>query len=381
MNALATTFCLASVLILAEPRVGVRAGEADDLRAKIQPLVQTLLDQKQSVGVVVGVIEADRKQVFGFGREALGGDKTPDGKTIFEIGSVTKVFTSLALAEMARDGLVRIDDPVQRLLPADVKVASRNGREVTLEDLSTHTSGLPRIPLKVMGLALTTKNPYADYKDKDLYLFLKNWKPTQDIGSKWGYSNLGAGLLGHALARRAGVDYGQLIANRITGPLGMKDTRVKLDADQERRLAQPYEEGAKPASRWTFDSLAGAGALYSTADDLLVFLAAEMGLAETKLRAAMDTTQKPRRQTGIEGLQMGLAWLVKKLTKQDGGHDLIWHNGGTAGYSSFVGFVKETKTGVVVLCNTGPSAKSMGAVDSVAIKILRLMNAKGDRSP
>ncbi len=374
MNALATAFCL-SYALLAAPG----AGEADDLRSRIETLVRPLLDQKQAVGVVVGVIEGGRKQVFGFGREALGGDKTPDGQTIFEIGSVTKVFTSLALAEMAREGLVRLDDPVRRHLPADVTVASRGGREVTLENLATHTSGLPRVPLKVMGLAFTSADPYADYKEKDLYLFLKNWKPTRDFGSKWDYSNLGAGLLGHALARRAGVDYGRLIEGRIAGPLGMKDTKVKLDAEQERRLARPYEAGGKPAARWTFDVLAGCGALHSTADDLLVFLAAEMGLAETKLRAAMDATQEPRRETGITGLRIGLAWLVKKLPKEDGGLDLVWHNGGTAGYSSFVGFVRARKAGVVVLSNAGPSLKSMGAVDSVGVKVLQLLDAKPDR--
>jgi serine-type D-Ala-D-Ala carboxypeptidase/endopeptidase len=376
MNPLATAFCLSSALILAAPGAGALAGEADELRARIQPLVQPLLEKKQAVGVIVAVIEGDRKQVFGFGREALDGDKTPDGKTIFEIGSVTKVFTSLALADMAREGLVHLDDPVRRLLPEDVSVASRNGREVTLEDLSTHTSGLPRIPVNSLRL-FTSDDPYAEYKAKELYALLKNWRPTQDIGSKWAYSNLGAGLLGHALARRAGVDYGHLIAGRIAEPLGLKDTRIKLDAEQERRLARPYEAGGTPAARWTFDVLAGCGALHSTADDLLVFLAAEMGLAETKLRAAMDATQEPRRETGQAGMRMGLAWLVWKLPKEDGGLDLIWHNGGTAGYSSYVGFVRVKNTGVVVLSNAGRSLGSFGAVDSVGAEVLRrLLDAK-----
>ncbi len=160
----------------------------------------------------------------------------------------------------------------------------------------------------------------------------------------------------------------------------MKDTRIKLGDEQEKRLARPYEVGGKPAARWTFDALAGCGALHSTADDMLVFLAAEMGLAETKLRAAMDTTQEPRRETGIKGLRIGLAWLVNKLPKEDGELDLIWHNGGTAGFSSFVGFVKARKTGVVVLTNTGPGLGSMGAVDTVGIKVLRLLGAKEGRS-
>ena len=249
--------------------------------------------------------------------------------------------------------------PSSAYLPADVKVASRSGREITLEDLATHTSGLPRIPVNLIVLALKIpSDPYANYKEKDLYDFLKTWKPSRDIGSKFEYSNLGAGLLGHALARRAGLDYGQLIATRISEPLGMSDTRVTLNDEQERRLARPYTTGGKPATRWTFDVLAGAGALHSTADDLLVFLSAELGIKESKLRAAMEATQKPRRETGREGMRIGLGWIVMKLPKTD--QEVIWHNGGTGGYRSFVGFVKATKTAVVVLSNSDASVDAIG---------------------
>jgi CubicO group peptidase (beta-lactamase class C family) len=378
-NAMAMILWLPLVLALPLEIDDGASRKLDELRGRVQPLVQPLFDKKQSVGVVVGVIESDRARVFGFGREASGGDKAPDGKTVFEIGSVTKVFTALAVAEMAREGLVHLDDPVQRYLPAEVKVASRGGREVTLEDLSTHTSGLPRIPLKLLQVGAKAENPYAGYKEKDLYEFFKAWKPSQDIGTKWSYSNLGAGLLGHALARRAGVGYGELIAKRIAEPLGMMDTRVTLSDEQERRLAKPYALGAKPAARWSFDVLAGCGALHSTADDLLIFLAAELGIKESKLHAAMEATQKPRRETGVPGMRVGLAWLVTKLPKENGSLDLCWHNGGTGGYSSFVGFVNASKTGVVVLSNTGPSLGSFGVVDSVGMNVLRLLNAKENR--
>ena len=165
--------------------------------------MQPMLETKKSVGMAIGVIEGGRTQVFGFGRTVLGGEKTPDGKSLYEIGSVTKVFTSLALADMAEEGLVRLDDPVQRYLPDDVKVASRSGRAITLEDLATHSSGLPRIPGNIIVLALKNpQDPYASFKEKDLYDFFKIWKPERDSGSKFEYSNLGGGLLGHALATR-----------------------------------------------------------------------------------------------------------------------------------------------------------------------------------
>jgi serine-type D-Ala-D-Ala carboxypeptidase/endopeptidase len=362
-------FCLCAV---PAPDDGASAREADDLRGRVQALVQPMLDKKKSVGIAVGMLEGGRKHVFGFGREALGGDKTPDGATIFEIGSVTKVFTSLALAQMAEEGLLRLDDPVGRYLPEEVKVASRAGREVTLEDLATHTSGLPRVPVKLIGLALKSDDPYANYKEKDLYDFLKTWKPSRDIGSKFEYSNLGGGLLGHALARRAGLDYGQLIESKITDPLGIKDTRITLNDAQKKRLAMPYATGGKPAAHWTFDVLAGAGALHGTVDDLLVFLSAELGVTESKLRLAMEASQTPRREAGQKGVQIGLGWIIMKLPNT--AQEVMWHNGGTGGYRSFIGFVKETKTAVVVLSN------SDAFVDSIGFDVLGILNARKDRS-
>ena len=191
---------------LALPSLGDDASKAKpaDIHVRAEALVKPLLEKKQSVGVVIGVLEGDKTQVFAFGRKALEVDKTPDAKTIFEIGSGTKVFTSLALAQLAQEGVLRIDDPVEHYLPADVKVATRTGRAITLEDLATHTSGLPRVPLKLVFGGLASNNPYANYRDKDLYAFLKEWKPKQDIGTKWDYSNVGVGLLGHA-ARDARV--------------------------------------------------------------------------------------------------------------------------------------------------------------------------------
>ncbi len=190
MSAIATfwlTWLLAAPARAEDPP----AHKADDLRGRVQALVQPMLDKKKSVGMVVGVIEGGRTHVFGFGRTVLGGDTVPDGKTVFEIGSVTKVFTSLALADMAAEGLVRLDDPVQRYLPDDVKLATRAGREITLEDLATHTSALPRIPVNIIGSVLKNpQDPYAHYKEKDLYDFLRAWKPTRDIGATFEYSNL-----------------------------------------------------------------------------------------------------------------------------------------------------------------------------------------------
>jgi len=158
-----------------------------------------------------------------------------DGNTIFEVGSVTKVFTSLLLADMAQRGQVALTDPVAKYLPAGVKMPERNGRQISLEDLATHTSGLPRLPSNLSPK--DAANPYADYSVEQLYQFLSGYQLTRDIGPQYEYSNLGGGLLGHVLARRAGMDYEKVVRSRICEPLGMRSTSITLSDDMKTRFA------------------------------------------------------------------------------------------------------------------------------------------------
>jgi len=191
-----------------------------------QILVDRVDAQHQSVGIVVGVIGPEGRRVIAYGHLEKGDSRALDGNTVFEIGSVTKVFTSLLLADMVQRGEVKLDDPVAKYLPANVKMPDRNGKAITLIDLATHTSGLPPLPANFNPKDPT--NPYADYSVDQLYQFLSSYQLTRDIGSQYQYSNLGGGLLGHVLARRAGTDYETLVRSRICDPLGMKDTRITL---------------------------------------------------------------------------------------------------------------------------------------------------------
>ena len=168
-------------------------------------LVDRIDVQHQSVGIVIGVIAPEGRRVIAYGHLEKGDSRPLNGDTIFEIGSVTKVFTSLLLADMVQRGEVALDDPVAKYLPPEVRMPERNGRSITLVDLSTHTSGLPRLPANLNPKDLN--NPYADYSVEQLYQFLSGYQLTRDIGSRYEYSNLGGGLLGHVLARRAGMDY------------------------------------------------------------------------------------------------------------------------------------------------------------------------------
>jgi CubicO group peptidase (beta-lactamase class C family) len=300
----------------------------------------------KAVGIVTGVINAKGQQVIASGKVSRDGTQAPDGDTVFEVGSVTKVFTSLILADMIEKGEVKPDDAVAKFLPPTVQVPSRNGRQITLLDLSTQVSGLPRLPnnLKPADFA----NPYADYDAPKLYEFLSHYQLTRDPGEKYEYSNLAVGLLGHALALKAGMSYEELLRKRILEPLGMTSTSITLSDEGKKRLAPGYNASLKPVKNWDFAALAGCGAIRSTVNDLLKFVAANLELTDSPLRAAMRRMRSVKKDTGVPDLQIAMAWHI--FTKYD--EQIFWHNGGTAGYRSFVGFKPDIKEGVVILCNS-----------------------------
>lgn len=327
--------------------------------AEISAVLTTRVEtERRASGIVVGVIDAQGRRVIARGAPGAGG-RPLDGKTEFEIGSVTKVFTSLLLADMVRRGEVALDDPAAMYLPPGATLPERDGTPITLIDLATHTSGLPRLPgnLKPRNPA----DPYAGYTDAKLYAGLRSARLNSPPGVAYAYSNLGAGLLGQLLARRAGLLYADLVTARITGPLGLTDTAITLSPEQKARRAVGHDEGLSPVGYWTMDSLAGAGGLSSTADDLLAFLAAALGYGQTPLHGAMADQLVPRRPAG-EGMEVALGWHILPIP----GGEIVWHNGGTGGFRSFVGFDRARRVGVVVLVDT---ASPVGG-DDIALHLL-----------
>jgi D-alanyl-D-alanine-carboxypeptidase/D-alanyl-D-alanine-endopeptidase len=318
------------------------AQSAGDLQALIDNRVST----KKAVGIVAGTVDATGVHIYTAGGTAVGGAQKPDGDTLFEIGSITKVFTSLLLADMIERGEVRADDLVSKYLPDHAAVPSRNGKQITLLNLSMQNSGLPRLPdnMKPADVA----NPYADYDGPKLLAFLAGYKLTRDPGEKYEYSNLAVGLLGFALAHHAGMTYEELVRQRIFRPLHMDNSTISLSPEQNRRLAPGYDGQLRPVKNWDIDALAGAGAIRSTARDMLKFLAANVGLADTPLKAAMERMRSVRAETGTPHLQIAMAWHIWTEFPPD----IFWHNGGTAGYRSFAGMDIADKKAVVVLCNT-----------------------------
>jgi CubicO group peptidase (beta-lactamase class C family) len=301
-------------------------------------LVRRVDHQKQAVGIVVGIIEPNGRRVVAYGHPANGDPRVVDGDTIFEIGSVSKVFTSLLLADMVNRNEVNLDDPAAKYLP-DVTLPERSGKPITLLDLSTHSSGLPPLPTNLKPT--DPRNPYAGYAVDDLYQFISGYTLPRDPGSEFEYSNLGAGLLGHVLACRAGTDYESLIRRRITQPLSMPDTGITLSSSMEQRMATGHDAMLAPVANWDLPTLAGAGALRSSANDMLTFLEAFLGYRESPLAPAMRAMLDVRRPMGK--IEIGLAWFLLG--------DGAWHSGATGGFRSFLGCEPTAGIGVVVLSN------------------------------
>jgi CubicO group peptidase (beta-lactamase class C family) len=323
--------------------------------AQVEAILKPRVGDHPGLAIVVGLIDgAGKRSIVSVGSAGEGTTGPLDANTVFEIGSVTKVFTSALLADMVRRGEVALDDPVAKLLPSSVRLPSKDGRDITLLSLATHTSGLPRMPGNFAPK--DAGNPYADYTVEQLYQFLGSLQLTRPVGETYEYSNLGAGLLGHALAVKLGKPYEVAVTERVLGPLGMKDTAITLPAGMKSRMSVGHTARGDVTPNWDLPTLAGAGALRSTVNDMMTFLAANFGAGPAEVCADLAATHIARHDTGQVPGQIGLAWHIR--TGKD--VEVVWHNGGTGGFHSFVAFDKKRRTAVVVLHNSAANIDDIG---------------------
>jgi D-alanyl-D-alanine-carboxypeptidase/D-alanyl-D-alanine-endopeptidase len=317
----------------------------------------------EGVGIVVAVVAPEGRRFVSYGHRSQGDPRPLDGDTAFEIGSVTKVFTSLLLADMVRRREVALVDPVANYLPAGAKIPQRNGRSITLVDLATHTSGLPFMPDDADDAVAATDG--GTYSAARLYRFLARYELQRDIGAQRDYSNIGYWLLSEALASRAGMDYESLLRERILLPLGMTSTAITLSPEMRATLAVGHDASLRPSPLFSdmpiYSLMPAAGGLISTAKDLSKFLAAVMGYERSALAPALAITLGTRRPTSSPTVEQALAWMVER----QGDDPLIFHDGGTWGYASAVAWDPKQRVGVVVLSNHG------GSVADIARHLLR----------
>ena len=311
------------------------------------------IEYELNPGIAIGIVDETGSRAYVFGANSLNGAKSTR-HSIYEIGSISKVFTAILLADQVLKGNMSLDDPISKYLPAEVDVPEYNGQSITLGHLSDHTSSLPRMPDNFAPA--DPDNPYADYTPELLYDFLSRVKLTREIGSEYEYSNLAQGLLGHILELKTGKTYEQLLREIITGPLGMNETRVALDQHMQKNLAIGYNDGQETPN-WDIATLTGAGGIRSSVHDMMLFLSANLGLTTSSLAQAMNVTHQARHDKA-GNVSVGLGWHIRIDREQE--QEYITHNGATGGYRAFSAINKKKKLGVVVLTNSNHGADDIG---------------------
>ncbi len=320
-----------------------------ELDKKVDSLVVPFMGNRNTVGLVLGVLKDGKTYFYGYGETEKGNMQIPNEHNLFEIGSISKTFTATLLAYYIGQGKVKADDPVNKYLPDSINSLEKNGKKVTLQSLSNHSSGLPRLPGDLFKEA-SNANPYAHYDNKRLFGFLKNYQLTREPGAQYEYSNLAVGLLGVILEKVSGKPYEQMVKEIIFQPLGMKETMVTIGKKDSARFTQGYDPRGEPAHSWEFISLTAAGGIRSTVNDMLLYAKGELGDAKPALQNAIELTHQPTFAFG--STKVGLGWHFYEF----GDYKYSSHNGQTGGYCSSMTMDRKNKIAVVILTNASVDA-------------------------
>src|SRR5437762_10192867 len=342
--------CVWLIVSLASIRAEQNSGDLlneSEIRRLVSERVKALGGEHGGLGIVVGTISWEGRKIISAGERRSDDPRPPDGDTVFEIGSATKVFTALLLAEMAEKNEVGLNEPIAKYLPAGFKVPAGNGQMISLLDLATHTSGLPFMPNES---PISNDSAAAKYSTDDLRRFVASSELRSGVGEKWEYSNIGYWLLSEALAGRGGLDYESLLWKRVITPLGLRNTAFALSPKMKTNLAAGHNAVLQPSSPIStlpiYSIMPAAGGLYSTANDLLKLLAVAMAYEHSPLDGAMRLTWNTRRPMS-HGFEQALGWTI--IREQNS--LLIVHDGGTFGYATSIAWDPVRRVGVVVLSN------------------------------
>ncbi|MCM2372258.1 serine hydrolase [Aporhodopirellula aestuarii] len=332
---------------------------SQDVESRVRALAEPLIKAKRAMGISIGVISGEERFSVHLGKTG-DGEEMPNDQTVYEIGSISKVFTGLMLADAVVGGNVRLDQPAGELLPDDVVMPTWNETQITLLQLSTHRSGLPRLPDNMTEV--TSDNPYAGYTSKHMYEFLNAHTLGRAPGEKGEYSNFAVALLGHLICLNSERSYEQVLQEKNTGPLSMDSTAVELTDSMRFRMATPHDSGLNPTSNWEFADVPGAGGIRSSIEDMLKFAAANLNPPDGELGQAIELAWKQHQPSTGGSFAMGLGWHLAR----DG--QTRWHNGGTGGYRTMLMINRPLQIAVVVLCNT-----ACGEVDALAEQMVQML--------
>ena len=323
-----------------------------DIDKEVDPPARAYIQKGNTVGLSIGIYKNNQISTYGYGETVKGNLKIPTADNIFELGSITKTFTATLLAYYVNEGKVTLSDPITKFLPDSVS-ANPALKGITLEMLSNHTSGLPRLPEDFFTHVKDNLNPYKDYSRKLMFAYLKNCKPATPPGEQYAYSNLAVGLLGDILEKITGKSYEQMVIEDITRPLGMMCTVQHFTPTQKLRFVTVYNEDGNQTPAWDMDVIAPAGALRSTVNNMLLYAKANMISTQTKLSKAMVLTHQI---TYNKDTKVALGWHIIVVN----GVEYYFHDGGTSGCSTFLAFNIEKNVAVVILSNATESTYDVG---------------------
>ncbi|MBP2232817.1 D-alanyl-D-alanine-carboxypeptidase/D-alanyl-D-alanine-endopeptidase [Azospirillum agricola] len=364
----------------------------DTLRETVTRLVDDRLALAGPGSLVVGVIHDGRSLVVGRGDSGRPDGGPPDGRTVFQIASLTKPFTGTIMAELMRSGRLDASDPLERHLTRVPHVPDYEGRPIRLRDLATHTAGLPNVPETPRfswSRLDDPRNPYKPLTRDEVATWLSGYSLPVPPGSRFRYSNVGMAVLGEALTAASGVSYETLLKRVVTDRFGMRDTSLRLTAEQRARKAVGHARG-RAVPDWEAPAMQSSFGLYSTADDLLRWLHANLGdcpnVGETNTgkggcEAGTAATLALAQSVQVDGRRladpgalgagaMALGWFVAWAAD---GTPILWHSGSTGGFNAYIAFSRAHRWAVVALTNSDPDRVT---ADSVVADIVRRFEAR-----
>lgn len=337
----AATLALAALIAL--PVQAQEAAMPSD--AEIAQILGDRIGRDQAnVGIAVAVIENGQTRFVSHGTLSVDSDVPVDEHTIFEAGSITKVFTNLLLAQLVNAGTIDLDAPITDYLPEGTAIPVEGDRAITAFDLATHSAGLSGLPEDLLPRGM--ENPYSGYGAEGLYDWLATYELPRPIGESFEYSNAGTALLALAIEHVSNADFAQLLDENILAPLEMTETSLAITGADLPDRASGHDAAREIVPHWDFDVFAPVGGLLSTTSDLARFIAAASGAVDSPLKADFDTMLSRTRPAGGSDA-IGLGWFITDT----GQGEIVWHNGITNGFRSFAGFERQSGNGVVVLSN------------------------------
>lgn len=364
------SFCLMSMLLLFffQDLFGqVRRREETTVRKEINKVVKDYMNEDGNVGLIIGIITDTAEAIIPFGSIQKDTLITPQHNTRYEIGSLTKLFTALTILEMDKIGKLSLEDPLSKFLPDSIVEVNANLKNLSINELLIHTSGLPKRPYNLNLIMKDKENPYAEYDLEDMMEYLSIYRPnTSKDAATYKYSNLAYGVLGYIMTQVEGISEDECIQKYCTSVLEMYDSKIKLSEQEEESLAEGHMFNGEWTANWTYKSMEASSGMYSNVSDLMTFVNYQLDSDSCALSESIERSHLPQAETNLKRISIGYGWhVIDRGRKYE---NVYTHNGGTSGYRSYIAFIKETHTAVIVLSN------SANRVDDIGIQILELIN-------